>query len=160
MLTVKSINSTRSVLQSISGVDPELGKSIKPFIRYIDQMIMKYIGEKVSIHQSLEGRLLTTQPEQSKTQNIPLHNQDDQALENELKALETQLVNIKSKPNHVQRKQRKSKVNQDGQDDKMDIDDEDMTDSAWKMYEDWTPCPIGTLPNGKVPCLDMNMLVQ
>jgi hypothetical protein len=41
------MNSTRSVLQSISTVDPELGKSIKPFVRYIDQMIMKYIGEKV-----------------------------------------------------------------------------------------------------------------
>ncbi|KAF1797830.1 Las1-like-domain-containing protein [Mucor lusitanicus] len=133
---------TRSVLQSIASVDPELGKSIKPFIRYIDQMIMKYIGEK------------------SKTQHIPLHKQEDQALEDELKTLETQLVNIKTKPNHVQRKQRKSQVNQDEQDDKMDIDDESAAESAWKLYEDWTPCPIGTLPNGKVPCLDMNMLLQ
>lgn len=42
----------------------------------------------------------------------------------------------------------------------MDIDDESAAESAWKLYEDWTPCPIGTLPNGKVPCLDMNMLLQ
>ncbi|KAG2190069.1 hypothetical protein INT46_005584 [Mucor plumbeus] len=130
---------TRSVLQSISTVDPELGKSIKPFVRYIDQMIMKYIGEK------------------SKTQNIPLHNQDHQALEDELEALEIQLVNIKSKPNHVQKKLR-SVVNHESEQDKMDIDNE--SDSAWKAYDDWKPCPIGTLPNGKVPCLDINMLLQ
>lgn len=42
----------------------------------------------------------------------------------------------------------------------MDIDDENEIDSAWKLYDDWKPCPIGTLPNGKVPCLDINMLLQ
>lgn len=51
--------STRSVLQSIASVDPELGKSIKPFIRYIDQMIMKYIGEKVSTNPISKGLLPT-----------------------------------------------------------------------------------------------------
>lgn len=55
------INSTRSVLQSISTVDPELGKSIKPFVRYIDQMIMKYIGEKVTKKRHILKELLLTQ---------------------------------------------------------------------------------------------------
>lgn len=42
----------------------------------------------------------------------------------------------------------------------MDIDKENEFDFAWKLYDDWKPCPIGTLPNGKVPCLDINMLLQ
>lgn len=157
---MNSLKSTRSVLHSIASVDAEIGKSIKPFIRYIDQMIMKYIGEKVSVCPFPQSCSFMDTFKQSKTQHIPLHKQEDQVLEDELKALETQLVNIKTKPNRVQRKQRKSQVSQDEQDDKMDIDDENVADSAWKLYEDWKPCPIGTLPNGKVPCLDMSLLLQ
>ncbi|CEP19122.1 hypothetical protein [Parasitella parasitica] len=131
---------TRSVLQSISNVDAELGKSIKPFVRYIDQMILKYIGEK------------------TKTQNIPPHKLDHQVLEEELKSLETQLVNIKSKPSNHVRKKAKTVINDTSKDDEMDIE-YDQIGSAWSLYDDWKPCPIGTLPNGSVPCLDINLLL-
>jgi hypothetical protein len=39
----------------------------------------------------------------------------------------------------------------------MEIDG-DSTIPAWNLYENWSPCPIGTLPDGKVPCLDMSVL--
>ncbi|CAG8620146.1 8795_t:CDS:2, partial [Cetraspora pellucida] len=31
-------------------------------------------------------------------------------------------------------------------------------ESAWKMYdsEKWKACPIGCLPNGQIPCLDLS----
>ncbi|KAI7902107.1 Las1-like-domain-containing protein [Cokeromyces recurvatus] len=120
---------TRTVLQTISTIDPELGESIKPFTRYIDQIILKFISEK------------------TKNKNIPLITaEDEDLLENELKELEAQLVDIKTKT--VEKKKKFSL------DEKMDIDDESYT--GWKLYENWKPCPIGTLPNGKVPCLDMS----
>lgn len=130
---------TRLVLQSISVVDPELGQSIKPFTRYIDQMIMKSINEK------------------AKKDNIPQI--DEQALEKEMKELEAQLSNIKS----AQSEREEEEALEEEENDKMDIDGEEKEEKqepSWKLYENWKPCPIGTLPNGKVPNLDMATLVK
>ncbi|KAG2235909.1 hypothetical protein INT48_008212 [Thamnidium elegans] len=118
---------TRFVLQAIANVDAELGKSIKPFTRYIDQMIIKSINNKKS--------------------DIPQIQAEE--LDQELNELETQLVNIKSNQTKV-KKQGKNKQ------DMMDIDSD--KDASWQPFENWKPCPIGTLPNGKVPCLDMSLL--
>lgn len=30
----------------------------------------------------------------------------------------------------------------------------------WKLYENWKPCPIGMLPDGSLPCLDMHELLK
>lgn len=70
-------------------------------------------------------------------------------LDQELNELETQLVNIKSNQTKV-KKQGRNKP------DMMDIDSD--KDASWQPFENWKPCPIGTLPNGKVPCLDMPLL--
>ncbi|GAA5807916.1 hypothetical protein MFLAVUS_001296 [Mucor flavus] len=121
------VQDTRFVLQAIANVDAELGKSIKPFTRYIDQMIMKSISNKRS--------------------DIPQIQAEE--LDQELNELETQLVNIKSNQTKV-KKQGRNKP------DMMDIDSD--KDASWQPFENWKPCPIGTLPNGKVPCLDMPLL--
>jgi ribosomal biogenesis protein LAS1 len=120
--------STRSVLQAIATVDTELAQSIKPFTRYIDQMLLKSMNEK------------------SKKDNIPQIEED--VLQEEISELQSQLSHIKS--SHTSTIQ---------QEDMMDIDQEQQ-DVSWKLYEDWTPCPIGTLPNGKVPNLDMPSLLS
>lgn len=99
-------------------------------------MIMKSISDK-----------------KNKNYNIPT--QDEQVLENELNELETQLVNMKSTTQTIKKKSAQKAVQQD--DDMMDIDQEE---SAWKLYENWKPCPMGTLPNGKVPCLDISILLK
>lgn len=70
-------------------------------------------------------------------------------LDQELNELENQLVNIKSNQTKV-KKQGRNKP------DMMDIDSD--KDASWQLFENWKPCPIGTLPNGKVPCLDMPLL--
>lgn len=72
-----------------------------------------------------------------------------------MKELESQLVNIKSKENAVPKKRKHTPKQQN--DDPMEIDGDTAAD-AWNLYEGWNPCPIGTLPNGKVPCLDMPAL--
>lgn len=115
--------STRLILQSISSVDPELGTEIKPFIKYIDRMLKKYMNDKTSNAK-----------------------QDEAMLEKEIEEMEAQLVNMKSEPT----------VPSTPLEDKMDID----VNPSWYLYEDWSPCPIGTLPNGKVPCLDMSFYMQ
>ncbi len=120
--------STRSVLQAIATVDTELAQSIKPFTRYIDQMLLKSMNEK------------------SKKDNIPQIEED--VLQEEISELQSQLSHIKS--SHTSTIQ---------QEDMMDIDQEQQ-DVSWKLYEDWTPCPIGTLPSGKVPNLDMPSLLS
>lgn len=83
-----------------------------------------------------------------KKSNIPQIQLEE--LDQELNELENQLVNIKSNETKVQQKEKKQ--------DMMDIDSEEKNVS-WKLYENWKPCPIGTLPNGKVPCLDMPVLI-
>lgn len=129
---------TKLVLQSISAVDPELGQSIKPFTRYIDQMIIKSINDK------------------AKKDNIPQI--DEQVLEAEMKELEAQLLNIKSAQSELGEEEEALE-----EDDKMDIDGEEegeKQEPSWKLYENWKPCPIGTLPNGKVPNLNMATLLK
>ncbi|CAO3617577.1 unnamed protein product [Mucor hiemalis] len=123
---------TRLVLQSIATLDPELGQSIKPFTRYIDQMIVKSINEK------------------AKKDNIPQI--DEQELQEEMKELEAQLVSIKSA---------QIEEEQVLEEDAMEIDqEEEHQELSWKLYENWTSCPIGTLPNGKVPNFDMASLLK
>lgn len=124
-----SLHSTRSVLQSIAAVDAELAQSIKPFTKYIDQMLLKSMNEK------------------SKKDSIPQI--EENALQAEINELESQLVYIKSNP-------AASSIEED----LMEIDNEkEQENISWKLYENWTPCPIGTLPNGKVPNLDMSALI-
>lgn len=135
---------TKSVLLAISTIDPELGQDLKKFIRYIDQMMLKSISDKKKINSN---------------QHIPT--QDEDKLLDELKELETQLVNMKSSstatPITQQHVAKKEKTVKQDDDDMMDIDEEE---SAWSLYQDWKPCPMGTIPNGKVPCLDMSILLK
>lgn len=84
-----------------------------------------------------------------KKNSVPLNKQDETMLNKEIAEMEAQLVHMKSEPksttsvhSHV--------------DDRMDIDE----NPSWHLYENWNPCPIGTLPNGKVPCLDMVYYMQ
>ncbi|KAG1055472.1 hypothetical protein G6F43_002572 [Rhizopus delemar] len=113
---------TRSVLQHLCQIDPELAESIKPFMRYIDQLLIKSTVGKRKEPDSLETI-------------------DEEVLENELKELESQLIDIKSN----QRPLKKQKV---------------FNIESWKLHENWRPCPIGMLPNGKMPCLDMRELLK
>lgn len=78
-----------------------------------------------------------------KKSSIPQPQTDEHILDLELQELETQLVHIKS--NQTEQVQQRQKQ------DIMDID------QSWKLYNNWKPCPMGTLPNGKVPCLDMHL---
>jgi uncharacterized membrane protein YheB (UPF0754 family) len=124
-----SLHSTRSVLQSIAAVDTELAQSIKPFTKYIDQMLLKSMNEK------------------SKKDSIPQI--EENALQAEINELESQLLYIKSNP-----------TSSSIEEDLMEIDNEEEQENiSWKLYENWTSCPIGTLPNGKVPNLDMSALI-
>ncbi|KAI8886640.1 Las1-domain-containing protein [Backusella circina FSU 941] len=118
---------TRIVLHSISNTDEELATSLKPFIRYIDQMLMKSLNEKRDTQ--------------------PLSKLDEDILEKELNDLKDQFVNIKSEYFGQQQEQ---------QEDAMDVDSSD----TWKLYQDWKRCPIGTLPDGQMPCLDMDVLMR
>ena len=36
---------------------------------------------------------------------------------------------------------------------------DDQTETSWKLYNitDWRPCPIGCLPNGYVPSLELSV---
>lgn len=121
---------TRLILKSISSLDPELGTEINPFIQYIDRMLMKYIHDKKS----------------SKS----VQQQDETVLDEEIKDMEAQLVYMKSEPDVDTPMMEATSGDDDQNDSTMD------TNPTLYLYENWKSCPIGTLPNGKVPCLDMS----
>lgn len=97
----------------------------------MDQMLMKSI-----------------QPDtQEKRKQSTLPTLEENELQAELDALQTQLAEVQAAEADV------LIVKQRGQKRKVEkILDLDL---SWKLYHDWRPCPMGTLPNGKVPCLDM-----
>ncbi|OBZ80114.1 hypothetical protein A0J61_11837 [Choanephora cucurbitarum] len=126
---------TRSVLHMVATVDTELGNSIKPFTRYIDQMIYKSIKEK------------------SDEEILPLYKQEEQGLTLELDQLKSQLDHISNNNRKVPKKKRRL-TKQDA----MEVDE--TASHHWRLYENWKACPMGTLPNGKVPCLDLSVLLS
>jgi hypothetical protein len=70
-----------------------------------------------------------------------LTNADQDVLDKELNDLKEQLVNIKSEC-------------VEESNDEMEVDY-----PSWKLYENWKKCPIGTLPDGTMPVLDMDVLM-
>ncbi|CEI91307.1 hypothetical protein RMCBS344292_05604 [Rhizopus microsporus] len=109
---------TRYVLQALCQVDPDLAETIKPFMRYMDQLLIK---------------LTLKQKETPSLESV-----DDAILEQDLTTLKRQIAEIKT----TQRRQRPAKRQR-------------IESKSWKLHDRWQTCPLGMLPNGKVPCLDM-----
>ncbi|KAL1931704.1 hypothetical protein VTP01DRAFT_9847 [Rhizomucor pusillus] len=107
---------TRSVLQTIISIQPELEEELQPFLRYFE-------------------RILTDSPTKTAKDRLQL---DENAMQTELEMLMEQMADWR------------------GQDYK------DSAGSSWKRYDTskWTPCPIGTLPGGSVPKLDLRQRIQ
>ncbi|CAO3590580.1 unnamed protein product [Absidia cylindrospora] len=118
---------TRSVLQSIMKSDPVLGNSIAPFILYIDN----------AINASAELSDTTT------TSNKKIDNMDT-LMKEEVNDLADELQNLRKKLGVTEYT------------DPMNTDS-DTVPSGWVLHDKdtWAPCPIGCLPNGKIPRLDL-----
>ena len=67
-----------------------------------------------------------------------LESVDDAILDQDLTTLKRQIAEIKT----TQRRQRPAKQQR-------------IESKSWKLHDRWQTCPLGMLPNGKVPCLDM-----
>ncbi|KAI9282365.1 Las1-like-domain-containing protein [Sporodiniella umbellata] len=79
----------------------------------------------------------------NKREGASLEATSDEAMEDELKKMQAQFQQIETVQRDTKRQKRYT-----------------PNKKGWKLYESWKPCPIGMLPNGVLPSLDMREYMQ
>ncbi|SAM09272.1 hypothetical protein [Absidia glauca] len=130
---------TRSVLRTISNVDPELGQSIKPFIDYM-----------YHIDQTFQSHPTSDKPNNSQQSSTASNLSTELQMEEEMKAAAHEFENLKKKlgmDQYTAQSEESTTTTPTGA----------LSSTGWTLHEEksWSSCPIGCLPNGKIPRLDL-----
>ncbi|KAK9766447.1 rRNA-processing protein las1 [Basidiobolus ranarum] len=126
---------TRNVLLTVVEYDPELGKRLSPFIKFIT----KSLSNKNNIKNFKDVPALT-----------------DGDMQREIHKLKARVIKVFGETREDEETSDSMEVDANDTPQNGDIDGLESS-SKWKLYDVdlWTSCPFGTLPGGVVPSLDL-----